>query len=141
MQNAVSSVLKEAISACELETEKLKWWIESRRYNPAAAKSLQFKKSSPEWTLSYRFHGKSADGRKMPSPEDIAYACQCINEERCRDYQGGGYSGEEIMVPSVIKSFSDPQVISRYQQSEDETQLCDCPYWGTEFNEQKKGYW
>ena len=36
--------------------------------------------------------------------------------------------------PETIKVFRDPRITVRYMPSEYESQLCDCPYWGTEFS-------
>ena len=128
----MSSMISDAIAAYERETESLKWWSH-RRYEPTASKTLPVINVPSDWLLTYRLQGEVVRGGhttyRVPSPEDIEYACECINAERNRDA-----ILERHDEPNVIKEYRVPRITVRYMPSEYESQLCDCPYWGTEFS-------
>ena len=127
-------MISDAIIAYEQELDGLKW--QPRLYDPTASRYLPVSSSSSEWRKTYKLHGEVVramnNSYRNPSLDDIAYACKSI--------QAGSNIEENIEIdteqagPSTLKVFSDPRITARYMPSETESQLCDCPYWGTEFS-------
>lgn len=64
----------------------------------------------------------------VPTPGEIEFGCELV---RSNTVKANGADARRHARP--------PQQISlsfREKQGEEETQLCDCPYWGTEFQDQ-----
>lgn len=131
----MGSLLSDSIAGYEREAERLK--VTSRRkYVAAASRSIPTVPQCWNWSRTYKLHGPvtrlPSGSYRDPSPDDIAYACRCINAHR-ESIEVYGYDDEPIG-PEVNKVYADPRITARYMPSEKESQLCDCPYWGTEFS-------
>lgn len=134
----MSNVLSEAIATSEQELERLKWLVQLRRYDITASKTLQPISPTFDWTATYKIHGekyiKNGYLVRLPSPEDIEYACQCIRAEKSLTENAVAPAEDKEPVVSD-KVYHDPRITTKYMSSEEQSQLCDCPYWGTEFTE------
>lgn len=70
--------------------------------------------------------GQSLPGFWVPTPAEIETACEQLNK------LVGNDGADERRSFRVLKTF---KVSEQREQIEEESQLCDCPYWGTEFKE------
>lgn len=67
----------------------------------------------------------------MPTPGEIEHACELIREadiEATRNSLGGRDKRKLFRQPKEVA------MPKHHKETFGETQLCDCPYWGTEFN-------
>ncbi len=74
----------------------------------------------------------SGRGFWVPTPDEIEHACELLNEEYAewmRKSRGGEDERRFQRPPQQITVFD------QREELEDGPQMCDCPYWGTEFKD------